>query len=82
MHTKEGVFERICTESAIWVPEQCDEGSFDLKADLSLGEPGALLGLLKLLLGLPELGQVEGGDLLGLRDLLPVGFQLEFNNVQ
>merc|ERR1719225_346902 len=76
VHTKEGVFERICTKSAIWVPEQCDEGSFDLKADLSLGKPGALLGLLKLLLGLPELGQVEGGDLLGLLDLLLVSLDL------
>merc|ERR1719220_2807688 len=45
-------------------------------ADLSLGEPGALLGLLKLLLGLPELGQVEGGDLLGLLDLLLVRLDL------
>uniref|UniRef100_A0A182JJS0 Uncharacterized protein n=1 Tax=Anopheles atroparvus TaxID=41427 RepID=A0A182JJS0_ANOAO len=34
-----------------------------------LGNVGALLGFLKLLLGLAELGQVEGGDLLGLLDL-------------
>merc|ERR1712203_1140212 len=37
------------------------------------GELGSLLGFLQLLLGLPELGQVEGGDLLGLLDLLLVG---------
>ena len=48
----------------------------DLEPDLSLGKPGALLSLLKLLLGLPELGQVEGGDLLGLLDLLLVGLDL------
>ena len=41
-----------------------------------LGQPGAILSLLKLLLGLPELGQVEGGDLLGLLDLLLVGLDL------
>ena len=39
-------------------------------------ELGALLNLLQLLLGLPELGQVEGGDLLGLLDLLLVGLDL------
>ena len=37
---------------------------------------GALLNLLQLLLCLPELGQVEGGDLLGLLDLLLVGLDL------
>merc|ERR1712210_338503 len=36
----------------------------DLETDLGLGEPCPLLSLLQLLLGLPELGQVEGGDLL------------------
>ena len=35
-----------------------------------------LLGLLELLLGLPELGEVEGGDLLGLLNLLLVGLHL------
>merc|ERR1719322_1795302 len=35
-----------------------------------------VLGLLQLLLGLSELGQVEGGDLLGLLDLLLVGLDL------
>merc|ERR1719322_1866710 len=35
-----------------------------------------VLGLLQLLLGLPELGQVEGGDLLSLLDLLLVGLDL------
>merc|ERR1719201_1272748 len=37
---------------------------------------GALLNLLQLLLGLPELSQVEGGDLLSLLDLLLVGLDL------
>merc|ERR1719445_1637520 len=40
------------------------------------GELGSLLGLLKLLLSLAELGQVEGGDLLNLLDLLLVGLDL------
>merc|ERR1719292_99720 len=40
------------------------------------GKLGALLDLLQLLLGLPELGQVEGGDLLGLLDLLLVDLDL------
>merc|ERR1712210_212715 len=48
----------------------------DLETDLGLGEPCPLLSLLQLLLGLPELGQVEGGDLLGLFDLLLVGLDL------
>merc|ERR1712001_319399 len=39
-------------------------------------QPGALLSFFQLLLGLPELGQVEGGDLLGLLDLLLVGLDL------
>ena len=34
------------------------------------------LGLLQFLLGLPKLGQVEGGDLLGLLNLLLVGLDL------
>merc|ERR1719389_942313 len=37
---------------------------------------GSLLGLLQLLLGLAELGQVEGSDLLGLLNLLLVGLDL------
>ena len=41
-----------------------------------LGHPGAVLGLLQLLLGLAELSQVEGGDLLGLLDLLLVALHL------
>merc|ERR1719168_346701 len=40
------------------------------------GKLGALLDLLQLLLGLPELGQVEGGDLLSLLDLLLVDLDL------
>merc|ERR1719346_291145 len=43
---------------------------------LAFGDPGAVLGLLQLLLGLAELGQVEGGNLLGLLDLLLVGLDL------
>merc|ERR1719209_2453693 len=54
---------------------QCIE-NLDLETDLGLSKPGPLLGLLQLLLGLPELGQVEGGDLLGLLDLLLVGLDL------
>merc|ERR1719336_1272523 len=50
------------------------DGSLVVKGRLS--EPGTVLGLLQLLLGLPELGQVEGGDLLGLLDLLLVGLDL------
>ena len=46
------------------------------KSDLGLGKPGPLLGLLQLLLSLPELGQVEGGDLLRLLDLLLVRLDL------
>merc|ERR1719220_1569499 len=41
-----------------------------------LGHAGAVPGLLQLLLSLAELGQVEGGDLLGLLDLLLVGLDL------
>ena len=40
------------------------------------GELGSLLGLLQLLLRLAELGQVEGGDLLRLLDLLLVALHL------
>merc|ERR1719153_1485987 len=40
------------------------------------GKLGAFLDLLQLLLGLPELGQVEGCDLLSLLDLLLVGLDL------
>jgi len=36
---------------------------------------GPLFSLLQLLLGFPELGQVEGGDLLSLLDLLLVGLE-------
>merc|ERR1719192_2560584 len=46
---------------------------FDLEKSSELG---TLLHLLELLLCLPELGQVEGGDLLGLLDLLLVGLDL------
>merc|ERR1719384_2420462 len=41
-----------------------------------LRQPSTVLCFLKLLLGLPELSQVEGGDLLGLLDLLLVGLDL------
>merc|ERR1712113_579274 len=47
-----------------------------LNSERVLGKPGALLSLLKLLLSLPELGQVEGGDLLSLLDLLLVSLDL------
>merc|ERR1719195_1772962 len=42
----------------------------------SLGHAGTVLGLLQLLLSLAELGQVEGGDLLRLLNLLLVGLDL------
>merc|ERR1719431_2399997 len=48
-----------------------DFGSLDEGSEL-----GTLLNLLQLLLGLPELGQVEGGDLLSLLNLLLVGLDL------
>merc|ERR1719322_1062988 len=41
-----------------------------------LSHSGSVLGLLKLLLGLAELGQVEGSDLLSLLNLLLVGLDL------
>ena len=41
-----------------------------------LSHPGSVLSLLQLLLGLAELGEVEGGDLLGLLDLLLIGLDL------
>ena len=44
--------------------------------DPGLGDPGALLCLLKLLLGFPELGQVERSNLLRLLDLLLVRLDL------
>ena len=44
--------------------------------DVGLADLGALLGLLKVLLSLPVLGQVDGGDLLRLLDLLLVGLDL------
>ena len=56
------------------------DGSLVVKGGLS--EPGTVLSLLQLLLGLPELGQVEGGDLLGLLDLLLVGLHLKFIDVE
>merc|ERR1719238_2561574 len=68
------VFERNCTKSVFWMLSAIKEDY--LETDLGLGEPGALLGLLELLLGLPELGKVEGGDLLGLLDLLLVSLDL------
>merc|ERR1712173_147362 len=50
----------------------------DLKrgVESSLGHLGTVLGLLQLLLSLAELGQVEGGDLLGLLPMLLVGLDL------
>merc|ERR1740123_2724305 len=51
-------------------------GNYILVEEGRLGQPGAILGLLQLLLGLPELSQVEGGDLLSLLNLLLVGLDL------
>merc|ERR1719262_1632099 len=47
------------------------------EAKSSLGQFATFLSLLQLLLGLAVLGEVEGGDLLGLLDLLLVGLDLE-----
>merc|ERR1740123_847352 len=51
---------------------------FHLVLDLesSFSQPGPILGLLQLLLSLPELGQVERGDLLRLLNLLLVRLDL------
>ena len=43
--------------------------------DVRLTNLGPLLGLLEVLLGLPELGQVDGGDLLRFLDLLLVSIE-------
>ena len=59
--------------------QNCFSSLFNALADLFVGI-GARLGLTQEASNL--VGQVEGGDLLGLRDLLLVGLHLEFNNVQ
>merc|ERR1712241_189277 len=69
-------FERNCTRSVIWTLSEMEGDFVILETDLGLGKPCPFLGLLQLLLGLPELGQVEGGNLLGLLDLLLVGLDL------
>ena len=48
---------------------------------LSVGHLGPVLALLQLLLRVPELRQVERGDLLGLLDLLLVGLDLHLELV-
>merc|ERR1711992_216371 len=53
-----------------------DIRKFRILMEGRLGEPGTVFGLLELLLGLPELGQVESSDLLGLLNLLLVGLDL------
>merc|ERR1719273_481359 len=53
--------------------QSCGMNSLDLEDH---GELGSLLSLLQLLLRLAELGQVEGGNLFGLLDLLLVGLDL------
>ena len=45
-------------------------------AERSFGDVGALLGILQLVLHLAVLGEVHGGDLLGLLDLALVGLDL------
>ena len=50
---------------------QGDSGSLGPEpGHLGLGVLGPVLGLFQLLLSLPELGQVESGDLLSVLDLL------------
>ena len=49
--------------------------------DVDLAQLAALLRLLEVLLSLPELGQVDGGDLLRLLDLLLVRLHLALHLV-
>ena len=61
----------ICSRACSVVGHGAGPGGAEL-GDVVLGQLGALLRLLQLLLRLPELGQVDGRDLLGLLDLLLV----------
>merc|ERR1719225_340276 len=71
--------QRVCRTVQIFFPNSTEQfrGWLGFRFDLEKSsELGTLLHLLELLLCLPELGQVEGGDLLGLLDLLLVGLDL------
>merc|ERR1719225_1753352 len=71
--------QRVCRTVQIFFPNSTEQfrGWVGFRFDLEKSsELGTLLHLLQLLLGLPELGKVEGGDLLGLLDLLLVGLDL------
>merc|ERR1719189_2585493 len=59
---------------SILISSECRD--LERGVESSLSHLGTVLGLLQLLLSLAELGQVEGGDLLGLLDLLLVGLDL------
>merc|ERR1719225_1790174 len=71
--------QRVCRTVQIFFPNSTEQfrGWVGFRFDLEKSsELGTLLHLLQLLLGLPELGRVEGGDLLGLLDLLLVDLDL------
>merc|ERR1719225_1964090 len=71
--------QRVCRTVQIFFPNSTEQfrGWLGFRFDLEKSsELGTLLHLLQLLLGLSELGKVEGGDLLGLLDLLLVGLDL------
>ena len=76
--------QTLCEPSSLPLQRKCKKrfsSLFNALAGLFNGI-GAVLGITKEASNLAVLDQAEGGDLLGLRDLLPVGFHLEFNNVQ
>ena len=62
--------------STHWSRRHGDAAGTLILGDVGLTDLGALLGLLKVLLRLPVLGQVDGCDLLGLFDLLLVRLDL------
>ena len=62
--------------STHWSGRHGDAAGTPVLGDVCLTDLGALLGLLKVLLSFPVLGQVDGGDLLGLFNLLLVRLDL------
>ena len=62
--------------STHWSGRHGDAAGTLVLGDIGLTDLGALLGLLKVLLSLPVLGQVDGGNLLGLFDLFLVRLDL------
>jgi len=63
-------------DSLHWSGRHGDAAGTFVLGDVCLTDLGALLGLLKVLLSFPVLGQVDGGDLLGLFNLLLVRLDL------